>query len=102
VLGWIGLSRRRLSRTGWILLLTPLHWLLLSCAAWRALYQLLVAPYEWEKTEHGLARHSRRRRRLTQSLLQLEHELAAARAAGTVPETNEAPAVAAGASSRKA
>ena len=97
VLGWIGLSRRRLTRTAWILLLTPLHWLLLSWAAWRALYQLLIAPYRWEKTEHGLARHSRRMRRLTQSLLALERELAAAHAAGAVPKINGAPAVAAGA-----
>jgi hypothetical protein len=37
----------------------PLHWLLLSLAAWRALYQLVRNPYYWEKTEHGLARTSR-------------------------------------------
>jgi hypothetical protein len=70
------------TRTAWILLLTPLHWLLLSWAAWRALYQLLVSPYEWEKTEHGLARHSRRMTRLRRSLTELERELAAARPAG--------------------
>jgi cellulose synthase/poly-beta-1,6-N-acetylglucosamine synthase-like glycosyltransferase len=95
VLGWIGLSRRRLTGTAWILLLMPLHWLLLSWAAWRALYQLLSAPYRWEKTEHGLARHSRRMRRLTQSLLALERELAAVRGrrGGEISGT---PAVAAG------
>ena len=37
----------------------PLHWLLLSVAAWRALYQLLFNPFHWEKTAHGLARTSR-------------------------------------------
>jgi len=31
--------------TAWVLTLTPLHWLLLSLAAWRALYQLAVVPY---------------------------------------------------------
>ena len=41
------------------LLLMPLYWLLLSLAAWRALFQLLRDPYRWEKTEHGLARTSR-------------------------------------------
>ena len=97
VLGWIGLSRRGLTGTAWILLLTPLHWLLLSWAAWRALYQLLRAPYVWEKTEHGLARSSRRMTRLTRSLLDLERELAAARAAGAGQDMNEAPAAAAGA-----
>ena len=101
VLGWIGLSRRRLTGTAWVLLLTPLHWLLLSWAAWRALYQLLIAPSLWEKTEHGLARHSRRIRRLTQSLLALERELAAAREAGAAPKINEAPALTAGASSQR-
>jgi len=40
--------------------LVPLHWLLLSLAAWRALYQLMRDPQRWEKTEHGLARTSRR------------------------------------------
>src|SRR4051794_9968425 len=32
---------------------------LLSLAAWRALYQLARDPYRWEKTEHGLAKTSR-------------------------------------------
>ena len=58
-LGLIGLKRRNLLRQGWVLLLTPLHWLLLSVAAWRALYQLLFRPFHWEKTAHGLARTSR-------------------------------------------
>ena len=58
-LGLIGLKRRGLSRQGWVLLLMPLHWLLLSVAAWRALYQLLRDPSRWEKTAHGLARTSR-------------------------------------------
>ena len=58
-LGLLGLKRRKLLRHGWVLLLMPLHWLLLSVAAWRALWQLLRDPYRWEKTAHGLARTSR-------------------------------------------
>jgi cellulose synthase/poly-beta-1,6-N-acetylglucosamine synthase-like glycosyltransferase len=58
--GWLGLARRGLTASAWVLVLIPLHWLLLSLAAWRALYQLLRDPYHWEKTEHGLARTSRR------------------------------------------
>jgi hypothetical protein len=58
-LGLIGLKRRGLLRQGWVLLLLPLHWLLLSIAAWRALYQLIFNPFHWEKTAHGLARTSR-------------------------------------------
>jgi glycosyltransferase involved in cell wall biosynthesis len=30
----------------------PLYWLLVSLAAHRALFQLMVAPYKWEKTQH--------------------------------------------------
>lgn len=59
VLGCVGLARRGLLREAWVLLLTPIHWMLLSWAAWRALYQLIRDPYRWEKTEHGLARTSR-------------------------------------------
>ena len=55
VIGLMGLARRRLLNHAWVLLLTPLYWLCLSLAAWRALYQFLTDPYRWEKTEHGLA-----------------------------------------------
>lgn len=72
---WLGLARRGLLANAWVLLLMPVHWLLLSLAAWRALYQLVVAPYEWEKTEHGLAKSSRRAANLTRSLLELERYL---------------------------
>ena len=36
-------------------LLTPLYWLLISCAGYRAIYQLVRSPYLWEKTVHGLS-----------------------------------------------
>ena len=55
----VGLRRRGLLEHGWVLVLTPVYWFLLSLAAWRALFQLLYAPQYWEKTEHGLARTSR-------------------------------------------
>jgi len=58
-IGLIGLAKRNLLGEGWVLILTPVYWVCLSIAAWRALYQLLAEPYHWEKTEHGLARHSR-------------------------------------------
>ena len=48
-----------LAGIGFVLFLMPLHWLLLSAAAWRALWQLLRDPFRWEKTAHGLARTSR-------------------------------------------
>lgn len=34
----------------------PLYWLLVSWAAWRAVFELAVAPYHWEKTEHAARR----------------------------------------------
>lgn len=74
-LGLLGLSRRGLTAHAWVLLLTPLHWLLLSLAAWRALFQLIVAPYVWEKTAHGLAKHSRLNDEMTRALLELEDYL---------------------------
>lgn len=59
IVGLIGLAKRKLLSEAWILALTPVYWICLSIAAWRALYQFLTEPYRWEKTEHGLARHSR-------------------------------------------
>ncbi len=43
-------------------LFMPICWLLVSAAAYRALYHLLRHPYLWEKTEHGLARRTSGRR----------------------------------------
>ncbi|HSI40818.1 MAG TPA: glycosyltransferase [Xanthobacteraceae bacterium] len=54
-----GMRRRRLGGTLAVLPLIPLYWLMLSLAVWRAVLQLVVDPYRWEKTEHGLARSSR-------------------------------------------
>jgi glycosyltransferase XagB len=55
----VGLQRRGLLAHARVLMLTPFYWFLLSLAAWRGLLQLAYAPYHWEKTEHGLGRHSR-------------------------------------------
>lgn len=40
-----------LLRTG---LMTPIYWVLMSVAAYKALFQLIVKPHYWEKTLHGL------------------------------------------------
>jgi glycosyltransferase XagB len=34
-------------------LLSPLYWLMMSLAAWKALVQLFHKPFYWEKTVHG-------------------------------------------------
>jgi cellulose synthase/poly-beta-1,6-N-acetylglucosamine synthase-like glycosyltransferase len=53
-----------IERRGWRRLypfvpLLPLYYVLVSIAAWRALWELTRAPFLWHKTEHGLARTSR-------------------------------------------
>ncbi|MDX9872793.1 MAG: glycosyltransferase family 2 protein [Clostridia bacterium] len=35
-------------------LFSPLYWLLMSIAAYKAAWQLITRPFYWEKTEHGL------------------------------------------------
>lgn len=89
-LGLLGLMRRGLSSTAWVLLLTPAHWLMLSVAAWRALYQLVFAPYAWEKTAHGLARTSHRAARITRALLNLEREIDGMKKRGELPVVGDA------------
>ena len=43
--GWLGLAAHAV--------LMPVYWLLISIAAYRALGQLVTAPYLWEKTSHS-------------------------------------------------
>lgn len=62
VLGLVGLKRRRLLSAAGALAAVPILWVLLSVAAWRAVFQLLRQPQLWEKTAHGRARTSRRGR----------------------------------------
>ena len=38
-------------------LLSPVYWLLHSLASYKALWQLVVNPFYWEKTTHGLSSH---------------------------------------------
>ena len=59
VLGYFavqGLETRKLTRH---IIFIPIYWLLVSVAAYRALYQLVTRPHYWEKTEHGLTKARR-------------------------------------------
>lgn len=38
-------------------LFIPVYWLFVSAAAYRAVWQLIRAPFYWEKTEHGVSAH---------------------------------------------
>ncbi len=51
-LGLLALRRRGLGRLSWQILLMPAYWLLISAAAYRALWQFATAPFKWEKTDH--------------------------------------------------
>jgi glycosyltransferase XagB len=52
----IGLTRRRaLHLLPWVITL-PGYLLLISLACWMAVVDLLIRPFYWEKTEHGLGR----------------------------------------------
>lgn len=48
-------------RRGWLdlvpwALFAPVYWILISLAAWLALFELIGAPFYWAKTKHGLTR----------------------------------------------
>jgi hypothetical protein len=64
-------------RRGW-LELTPYgltvfwYWVLMSVAAFKGLWQLIVNPFYWEKTQHGISTHT-------------AAEVAKAKAAGGMP-----------------
>ena len=51
-----GMRRAGLSKLASALLAAPLWRMLVSAAAWRALFELKSQPFLWRKTEHGLAR----------------------------------------------
>jgi glycosyltransferase XagB len=63
-INFLGLAQRGMLSKAKVLLLTPLHWILLSLAAWLAALELIRKPYFWKKTEHGLDRDSRQDGRL--------------------------------------
>lgn len=46
--------RRGYYELGRYALLSPVYWVLMSLAAWRAVWQLIFKPFYWEKTVHGL------------------------------------------------
>jgi hypothetical protein len=55
----IAIERRGWQRLYPFVPLLLVYYALISIAAWRALWELMRAPFLWHKTEHGLARTSR-------------------------------------------
>ena len=57
-LGWSTLLPSEKKSLPLIIVLTPLHWILLSVAAWLSLWELYRRPHHWNKTPHRQARPS--------------------------------------------
>ena len=53
LLAWRTLARRNMQQLRRGLWTLPIYWMLLSVAAWRAVWQLIFNPHLWEKTPHG-------------------------------------------------
>jgi hypothetical protein len=58
-----GLRRRGIRGWAGTLATMPVYWLLMSAAAWVAVWQFIMAPFHWNKTEHGLSKLQRPVRR---------------------------------------
>jgi len=54
--------KRGLWRLSAAAFLTPLYWIMMSLAAWKAVWQLFRRPFFWEKTDHGLSEEAKLRR----------------------------------------
>ena len=59
LVGVLSVWRRGRPGLAMFALLMPVYWLLISLAAYRAVWQLARNPYLWEKTAHGAGRARR-------------------------------------------
>jgi cellulose synthase/poly-beta-1,6-N-acetylglucosamine synthase-like glycosyltransferase len=55
----IGIRIRRLDGLLPLVATLPFYWLLISAAAWMAVWEFIRRPYHWNKTEHGLTMRRR-------------------------------------------
>lgn len=60
-LGFFVLRGRKIRGLIPYLIFIPVYWLLISVAAYRAVWQFATDPQRWEKTEHGITRQRRPR-----------------------------------------
>lgn len=52
LLGWQVLDRAERRGFWKVVLFTPVYWMMMSLAAWRAVWQICRQPHHWEKTPH--------------------------------------------------
>ena len=52
----LALARRRSIGLIWWVPVLPIYWTLGAIAAWKAIVEVAVAPYFWDKTRHGITR----------------------------------------------
>lgn len=57
-LNFLACTYEQRSKLVWWTFMNPLYWLLHSTASYMALYELIVKPHFWQKTNHGLAGHA--------------------------------------------
>ncbi len=68
LLGWRSLRKGERRDLWKVFLFTPVYWLMMSAAGWRAVWQLWRKPHHWEKTPHGKGAHGRTGRTETMNL----------------------------------
>jgi len=66
--------RKQYDIVPWMLLL-PIYWVLNSIAAYIALYELIVCPHYWQKTQHGLHLHTSKVVEFSEAKLEEEHKI---------------------------
>lgn len=52
LLGWQSLAKKERRGYWKVVLFTPVYWMMMSVAGWRAVLQLSSRPHHWEKTPH--------------------------------------------------
>ncbi len=56
LLGWLVLQPKDRKGFWKVVLFTPIYWIMLSCAAWCAFWDLMRRPHHWAMTPHRRAR----------------------------------------------
>jgi glycosyltransferase XagB len=69
----LGLWRLKLPVSALTLVTLPIYWVMMSLAAWLALWDFCVRPFYWHKTQHGLSKLDAKTRRAQDSVSRPKH-----------------------------